>query len=83
MRTLHDLVKLTAVVALAAVILPGCIFVPAHSIRAGGHVHGSGCGHVWRNGVWIVPFPLPSIHVHGPGCGHMFMDGCWMDMRFP
>ncbi len=48
-----------------------------------GHRHGSGCGHYWDGGHWIVTkvkvksrrFKVSKArHVHGPSCGHAYRD---------
>ncbi len=55
MKTLH-LVLLTGLLAVAT-LLNGCVIREGgyyHSERVYHHVHGPGCGHELRGGVWVT-----------------------------
>lgn len=45
------------------------------------HVHGPRCGHVWRDGRWVVVKEEPPGHRHGPGCGHAWCEGRWIEIQ--
>ena len=59
MKTIH-LLMLTGLLALATLV-GGCV-VHEHGYHHhhGAHVHGPGCGHEFRGGVWVT---VPVIEV--------------------